>query len=64
MSLVGEVIVPADKNISLTVNKRLKKKPGARYCFLRYLEARKLTYCIHGSRAKREISRLGQLSGK
>jgi hypothetical protein len=44
MSLVVEFIVPVDKSIFLTVNKRLKKRPGARYYFLRYLEARKRTH--------------------
>jgi hypothetical protein len=39
MSLVGEVLVPVDKSIFLTVNKRLKKRPGARYCFLPYFQA-------------------------
>jgi hypothetical protein len=38
MSLVVEFIVPVDKSIFLTVNKRLKKMPAARYCFLGYLE--------------------------
>jgi hypothetical protein len=39
MSLVVEFIVPVDKSIFLTVNKRLKKRSAARYYFLRYLEA-------------------------
>ena len=69
MSLVGDVIVPVDKSIFLTVNKRLKKKPGARYYFLPYFRAGKLTKSgrspvlknINGSGAKREASGLGQL---
>jgi len=39
MSLVGKFNVPVDKSIVLTVNKRLKKRPGARYDFLPYFRA-------------------------